>query len=90
MNAYSGSTLLESLTLAGNPAPIGLAGFVGLEEIQTVTSVTLAYHPNYAPNTSFNFSIDNLTFESQVPEPGSCGLILSGLGFMRVIRLRRK
>jgi hypothetical protein len=77
LDAYdSHNVLLESLTYQGSPTPIGLGGFAGLQESTAISRLDVSYHPYSDPSRTFNFSIDNLEFESAaVPEPATFGLI---------------
>ena len=81
LDAYSaGHQLLETQTYAGNAAPIGLAGFAGVQETMPIVELDVSYHPNSAPGRTFNFSIDNLKFEgNSTPEPTTAGLVFAGL-----------
>jgi hypothetical protein len=86
LDAYdSNDTLLESLTYVGGPSPIGFGGFAGLQEATAISRLDVSYHPDSDPRRSFNFSIDNLEFESaSVPEPSTFSLIAIGMlaGFL--------
>jgi hypothetical protein len=81
MDVYGvGNTLLESVDFVGNPAPIGLAGYAGVETTTPITEVDISYHPDTDPSRTLNFSIDNLEFEGGiVPEPAALGLVATGL-----------
>lgn len=63
------NTMLESLVFVGDPCPIGSGGFAGVEESSAITRLELSYHPNADPNRTYNFSIDNLQFQGDPPEP---------------------
>jgi hypothetical protein len=87
VDAYdSHNTLMESLIYAGGPTPIGLGGFAGLQESIAIGRLDVSYHPYSDPQRTFNFSIDNLEFESAVavPEPSTFGLIATAMlaGFL--------
>ena len=73
ISAYSASDqLLETIDYVGTSAPIGLAGFAGIEESTPIAELDVSYHPNSDASRTFNFSIDNLVFQaSSVPEPGT-------------------
>jgi hypothetical protein len=81
LDAYgAGHQMLETLDFVGTPAPIGLAGYVGLEESSPIVELDVSYHPFSDPSRTFNFSIDNLEFEgSSTPEPSTFALILTGI-----------
>src|SRR5258706_3823499 len=88
VDAYdSHNTLMESLIYAGGPTPIGLGGFAGLQESTAIGRLDVSYHPYSDPQRTFNFSIDNLEFESAVavPKPPTFGPITIALlaGFLR-------
>lgn len=83
--------LLETLIFNGISAPIGLEGFAGIQESSPIAELAVSYHPYSDPCRTFNFSIDNLEFESPVPEPASVTLAFVGLcGIAWVGRRRRK
>ena len=81
LNAYGADgRLLDSLTFMGSFAPIGLAGFAGIEESSPIKRLDISYHPNASRWRTLNFSIDNLTFTTDaVPEPPASLLLLIGL-----------
>jgi PEP-CTERM motif len=90
LDAYdSTNTLLETLTFVGSSAPIGLAGFAGIQESTGIARLDVSYHPNSDPSRTLNFSIDNLRFEgSSVPEPSTLGLMAIGILGIAVLRRR--
>lgn len=80
LDAYGvDGTLLESLDFVGAPAPIGAAGFVGLAETAGIARLDVSYHPDFNPTLGYNFVIDNLEFQGQVPEPTPFATIAAGL-----------
>jgi hypothetical protein len=81
LDAYgTGHQLLETLNFVGTPAPIGLAGFAGLQESTAIVELDVSYHPYSDTTRTLNFSIDNLEFQgSPVPEPSTIALIISGV-----------
>jgi hypothetical protein len=79
VDAYDvNSQLIESLMFVGGSAPIGLAGFAGIQESTQIARLDVSYHPDNAPNRTFNFSIDNLAFQ-EVPEPSTFLLMAVGV-----------
>jgi hypothetical protein len=90
LNAYgAGHQLLETLDFVGTSAPIGLAGFAGLQESSPIVELDVSYHPFSDPARTFNFSIDNLEFQgSSVPEPST--FVLIGAGILGVAIRRRR
>jgi hypothetical protein len=88
LDAYgAGHQLLETQLFNGAPAPIGLAGFAGLQESTPIVELDVSYHPYSDTTRTLNFSIDNLEFQgSQVPEPSTIALILAGTLGMRIGR----
>src|SRR5262245_38665549 len=80
MVAYSPEgTLLESVTLAGTfDSPDFLAGHIGLEEPGGIGHVELYSRSDVIFSENYNFSIDDLRFES-VPEPGTLALLVLGV-----------
>lgn len=85
LDAYdSSNSLLETLTYVGAPTWIGLGGFTGIQESAAIARLDVSYHPNSDPSRTFNFSIDNLEFESRVvPEPST--LALTAIGFLGLL-----
>jgi hypothetical protein len=76
----AGHQLLDTQTFVGTAAPIGLAGFAGVQEVMPIIELDVSYHPNGAPSRTLNFSIDNLKFEgNSTPEPSTAWLALVGL-----------
>ena len=90
LDAYgSNGQLIDTQIFVGNPAPIGLAGFAGIQESTSIAWLDVSYHPYSDPSRTLNFSIDNLEFQgSAVPEPSTFGLI--GLGILGIAALRRR
>ncbi len=86
----STNKLLETLDFAGSSAPIGLAGFAGVEESTPIARVDVSYHPDSDPHRTFNFSIDGLEFESSVPEPSTLALMAAGLIGIALGRRKRR
>jgi len=88
LEAYSGTTLLNSLTLVGSVSSGGvLSGTIGVGDAG-VTSAR--FFSNSGGGRSFNFSIDNLAFNSgTVPEPGTLALLGLGLAGLGVSRRRK-
>ncbi|MGO9305745.1 MAG: PEP-CTERM sorting domain-containing protein [Candidatus Korobacteraceae bacterium] len=90
LNAYGTSgQLLETLTFVGSPAPIGLEGFAGIEAASPIAELAVSYIPFSNPCRTLNFSIDNLEFESPVPEPACLALSAGGLFWIVLLRRRR-
>ena len=81
MRAYSPQdVLLETLTKTGVfDAPDFLTGFIGLQQASGIARIELLSRSNTPNSVNFNFTIDDLKFES-VPEPG--GLLLGGFGLV--------
>lgn len=93
VDAYgAGHVLLESLTYVGSPAPIGLEGFAGIQESSNIVELDLSYHPNFDTTVSYNFSIDNLEFQSsgQAPEPSTLAGVAFGIAGIVAARVRRR
>jgi hypothetical protein len=89
LDAYgSGHQLLETEFFVGGTAPIGLAGFAGLQESTPIVELDVSYHPYSDPARTLNFSVDNLQF--QAPEPSTIVLMLTGLLGMVVGRHFRR
>ncbi len=89
LDAYgSGHQLLETQDFTGTSAPIGLAGFAGLQESTSIAELDISYHPCSDPSRTLNFSIDNIAFQSSVPEPSSVALIIAGVLGMAIVRRR--
>ena len=75
--AYSGSTLLETITK--QPGVVGTIAedFFAIEEAASITRFNIACSPS-SGTASYNFSIDDLKF--QVPAPASAGVLgMAGL-----------
>jgi len=91
LQAYdAGGNLIELDNFTGNSAPIGLAGFAGIQSTVPIVRLDVSYHPNNDPARTFNFSIDNLRFETAAPEPASIILMSAGLAGMVLLRSRRR
>jgi hypothetical protein len=88
LDAYtSGHQLLETQYFTGTSAPIGLAGFAGLQESTAIVELDVSYHPWSDPSRSLNFSIDNVEFAAiPVPEPSSVALIVAGVFGIAIAR----
>jgi hypothetical protein len=87
LDAYgAGHQLLETQDFVGNPAPIGLAGFAGLEESTAIVELDVAYHPYSDPTRTLNFSLDNLQFQRSAPEPSTTALTIVGILGMAIGR----
>ena len=88
LDAYgTGHQLLETLCFDGTPAPIGLAGFAGLQESTPIVELDVSYHPYSDTARTLNFSIDNLEFQgSSVPEPSTIALMIAGALSMAIRR----
>jgi hypothetical protein len=91
LDAYgAGHQLLETLCFDGTPAPIGLAGFAGLQESAPIVELDVSYHPYSNTARTLNFSIDNLEFQgSSVPEPSTIFFVITGGLGMAVGRRHR-
>lgn len=90
LDVYSGTTLLETDDFTGTSAPIGLAGFAGVEESTPITEVDVSYHPNSDPSQTYSFSMDNLEFQgNSVPEPSTLGMLALGSLGIALGRWRR-
>jgi hypothetical protein len=88
LDAYgAGHQLLETEYFVGSDAPIGLAGFAGLQESSPIVELDVSYHPFDDPSRTLNFSIDNLQYQV-VPEPSTIGFIITGVLGMAVLRRR--
>jgi hypothetical protein len=85
----SGHALLETLTLTGTYQGSGDLDytFIGLRESTNIAEATITSNGG-----SFNFSIDNLRFEStavpSVPEPST--LVLAGIGGLALLGYARR
>jgi hypothetical protein len=93
VSAYaSDGTLLESIDYVGGSAPVGLAGFAGIQESTPFARVDVSYIPSYNASLAYNFSIDNLEFQgpstAESPEPSTW--IAVGAGLAGVIAARRR
>ncbi|MEP7099550.1 MAG: PEP-CTERM sorting domain-containing protein [Burkholderiales bacterium] len=88
MAAYSGATLLDSVTLIGSIITGDVrSGLIGLTDTG-ITSVRLYSHSG---NSSFNFSIDNLNWQAAaVPEPSTYAMLFAGLGVVGWATRRRQ
>lgn len=86
VEAYNGGTLLESLTSTLAAGGVGLEGFLALADAN-ITKV-IVYSTN-SSGQNWNFSIDDLKFDTSaaVPEPGS--LLLLGTGLAAILGRRR-
>jgi len=86
MAAYSGSTLVGSVTQIGTPTSSGdsLSGPLSLS-IPDITSVQLS---SLSGSSSFNFAIDNLNI-AFVPEPGTGMLVMAGVLGLAITRRSR-
>lgn len=88
-NAYSGATLLGTQSLIGGTLIGGVrSGEISFSSLVDITSVRMYSNP-VGTDTSFNFSIDNVTI-SAVPVPAAVWLLGSGLiGLLGVARKRK-
>lgn len=81
--------LIESLTFVGSPAPIGLAGYAGVDESVPVARLDVSYHLISDPSRTLNLSIDGLGFQtSSTPEPSTFALM--GAGILALVLRRRR
>jgi hypothetical protein len=79
LEAYDkNNTLIEMLTFVGESTAIGAGGFAGIAEAGGIQRLDVSYHPFFDPSHDYNFSIDNLIFET-VPEPSTIALCALGL-----------
>ena len=75
--AYSGSTMIESITKQPGVVNTIAEDFFAIEEASGITRFNIACSPNSGP-ASYNFAIDDLKF--QVPAPASAGVLgMAGL-----------
>ena len=88
MAAYSGASLIGSVTLTGAVITGDIrSGLISLTDAG-ITSVRLFSHSG---NSSFNFSIDNLTWQTAaVPEPSTYAMLFAGLGVVGWAARRRQ
>jgi hypothetical protein len=85
----SSNVLLDTVDFVGNAAPIGLAGFAGIEESTPIARVDVSYRPDGDPSRTYNFSIDNLQFEGDpAPEPST--FVMMAAGFLGIALGRRR
>ncbi len=84
----SGNVLLGTFDSAVEQT-YGVAIPFSLSTNTAISYVLMTSHPSDDPNYFGNFSIDNLTFDTSVPEPQSLVMLLSGLG-VGGASLRRK
>jgi hypothetical protein len=82
-------TLLETLTYVGTPTWLGLGGFAGIHESTPITRLDISYHPNYDSSRTFNFSIDELSFEGY-SAPESPTELLVAIGLFSIVLRHRK
>jgi hypothetical protein len=72
---------LETITKTGVfDAPDFLTGFIGVQQLTGIGRIELLSRSNTPNSVNFNFTIDDLRFES-VPEPSGL-LLLLGLGLV--------
>jgi PEP-CTERM motif len=88
MQAFSGASMIDTTTLTGAVVTGDVrSGLISLGDAG-ITSVRLFSHSGAS---SFNFSIDNLTYQTAaVPEPETYALMLAGLGAVGMMARRRK
>ncbi len=87
ISAFSGTTLLGSLSFPGAPDPAFTGGFAGIQSTTSFNRLGLTFNSSVASA----FALDNLTFASAVPEPSSLLLAVLGLGALATFsaRIRR-
>ncbi len=90
MQAFSGASLIDAMTTTGAVVNGGVrSGTISLGDAG-ITSVRLF---SQSGTSSFNFSIDDLTFTAAVapvPEPETYALLLAGFGLVSLAARRRK
>jgi len=85
ISAFSGTTLLGSLTFPGTADPVFTGGFAGIQSTTSFNRLELTFNSSAATA----FAIDNLTFANAVPEPSSFLLAVLGLGAVAVMLCAR-
>ncbi|MFL6451928.1 MAG: PEP-CTERM sorting domain-containing protein [Bryobacteraceae bacterium] len=76
VSAFSGSTLLGSVSFTGRPDPGFTGGFAGISSTTAFNRVALTFNSAAAPA----FAVDNVRFAS-IPEPSTLALVL-GVGVL--------
>jgi hypothetical protein len=72
--AFSGSTLLGSLSFAGAPDPDFTGGFAGIQSTVPFDRLALTFNSTAAPA----FAVDNIVYASTVPEPATVLFLVIG------------
>ena len=87
ISAFSGTTLLGSLSFSGAPHPDFTGGFAGIESTTAFNRLELTFNSSLAPA----FALDNVMFANAVPEPSTILLAMLGLGALATFsaRIRR-
>lgn len=87
ISAFSGTTLLGSLSFSGEPDPDFAGGFAGIESTTAFDRLELTFNSSVAPA----FALDNIMFANTVPEPSAIFLAMLGLGVLATFsaRIRR-
>lgn len=88
VSAFSGTTLLGSLSFSGAPDPAFTGGFAG---IQSTTTAFNRLQLTFNSSVASAFAVDNITFANGVPEPSTMLLAMLGLGALTTFsaRIRR-
>jgi hypothetical protein len=85
ISAFSGTTLVGSLSFTGAPDPGFTGGFAGIQSSTPFNQLQLTFNSTVAPA----FAVDNVIFASAIPEPSTIFLTLLGLGTLATFSARR-